>query len=111
MLLCLFAVISSWAQNPAALKSPAKASSAIVTAQAQFNRGDLTTAESSVWSVLSSNPNDEQALALLGMIRGRQQRYPEAEVLFGRVLQLNPKSVVAHTQLASALAAQVALVA
>ena len=106
MLLCLCAVLSAWAQNPPAIKSPAKASSAVVTAQAQFNRGDLAAAESSVWSVLSSNPNDEQALTLLGMIRGRQQRYPEAEVLFGRVVQLNPKSVVAHTQLASALAAQ-----
>jgi tetratricopeptide (TPR) repeat protein len=105
MLLCLFAV-STWGQNPPALKPPAKANSATVTAQAQFKRGDLAAAESSVWFVLSSNPNDEQALTLLGMIRGRQQRYPEAEVLFGRVLQLNPKSVVAHTQLASALAAQ-----
>src|SRR5438477_4743240 len=40
------------------------------------------------------------------MIRGRQQRYAEAEALFGRVLQLNSKSVVARTQLANVLAAQ-----
>ena len=105
ILLGLCAAISAWAQNPAAQKSSAKASST-VSAQAQFKRGDLAAAESSVWSVLSSNPNDEQALTLLGMIRGEQQRYAEAEVLFGRVVQLNPKSVVARTHLASALAAQ-----
>src|SRR2546430_9535879 len=103
MLLGLCAAISAWAQTPAAQKSSAKASST-VSAQAQFKRGDLAAAESSVWSVLSSNPNDEQALTLLGMIRGEQHRYAEAEVLFGRVVQLNPKSVVARTHLANALA-------
>jgi len=40
------------------------------------------------------------------MIRGRQQRYAEAEALFGRVLQLNSKSGIARTQLANVLAAQ-----
>jgi tetratricopeptide (TPR) repeat protein len=103
LLLSVCGVISTWAQNPAAQKS---SGTATVSAQAQFNRGDLTAAESSVWSVLSSNPNDEQALTLLGMIRNRQQRYAEAEVLFGRVLQLKPKSVGARTQLANVLASQ-----
>jgi len=99
------AAIGSWAQDPATQKSSGKASST-ASAQAQFKRGDLAAAESSLWSVLSSNPNDEPALTLLGMIRGRQQRYAEAEALFGRVLQLNSKSVVARTQLANVLAAQ-----
>src|SRR5437588_7928716 len=105
ILLGFCAAIGTWAQTPAAQKSSANASST-VSAQAQFNSGDLTTAESSLWSVLSSNPNDEQALTLLGMIRGRQQRYAEAEALFGRVLRLNSKSVVARSQLANVLAAQ-----
>jgi superkiller protein 3 len=43
---------------------------------------------------------------MLGIVRGRQQRYPEAEALFRRVLQLDPKSVVASRNLAGALLAQ-----
>ena len=43
---------------------------------------------------------------MLGIIRGRQQRYAEAEALFRRVAQLNPKSLTAVHNLAGALLAQ-----
>ena len=43
---------------------------------------------------------------MLGVVRGRQQRYGEAEALFRRVLQLNPTSIVASRNLAGALLAQ-----
>jgi len=45
-------------------------------------------------------------LTLLGIVRGRQKRYAEAEALFRRVLQLDQKSPVAHRNLAEALIAQ-----
>jgi superkiller protein 3 len=83
-----------------------KKKDALVQARAQFARGELQSAEASVWAVLASNPDQEQALALLGSIRVRQERYSEAEALFRRVLQIDPKSVPAHQGLGSALAAE-----
>jgi superkiller protein 3 len=93
----------SWAQKPV---PPSKSAATISTAKAQFDRGDLGSVESTLWSVLGSDPNNEQALILLGVVRGRQQRYAEAEALFRRVLQLNPKSIFASRNLAGALLAQ-----
>jgi superkiller protein 3 len=72
----------------------------------KLSHGDLAGAEASLWNVLGSNPNDEEALTLLGVIRGRQHRFPEAEALFRRVLQINPQSAVAHRDLGSALVEQ-----
>src|SRR6266571_8433906 len=106
LLLCLCGVIDAWAQKPSVQMSPTHTSSTFATAKAQVARGDLQNAESSLWSVLSLNPNDKEALTLLGIIRGRQQRYPEAESLFRRLLQIDPKSLVAHRNLARALVAQ-----
>jgi len=91
----------AWAQ-----KSPAKPRSPIAAAQAQLASGDLQGAESTLWTVLSSNPNHEEALTLLGIVRGHQHRYAEAETLFRKVLQLNSKSVAGHRHLATALVAQ-----
>src|SRR5256885_14571111 len=68
----------------------------LADAQSQLARGKLDDAETSLWTVLTINPNDEKALALLGTIRSRQQRYPEAEALFRRVLQINLNSVAGH---------------
>jgi tetratricopeptide (TPR) repeat protein len=75
-------------------------------ARAQFARGELQAAETSLWNVLNANPDQEQALLLLATIRGRQQRYPEAEALFRRVLQIDANSALAHRGLGSALAAE-----
>jgi tetratricopeptide (TPR) repeat protein len=93
----------SWAQSVAPLsKSPTW----LTTTRSQLEHGDLGSAESTLWDVLGSEPTNEQALTLLGVVRGRQQRYAEAEALFRRVLQLNPKSIVASRNLAGALLAQ-----
>jgi tetratricopeptide (TPR) repeat protein len=86
--------------------TPARKATLINEAQAQLKHDDLAGAEKTLWSVLSSDPNNEEALTMLGIIRGRQQRYAEAETLFRRVLQLNPKSVVAYRNLVSALVSQ-----
>jgi tetratricopeptide (TPR) repeat protein len=66
----------------------------------------LDGAEKTLWTVLSSDPNQPEALTLLGIVRGRQKRYAEAEALFRRVLQLEPTSLLAHRNLASTLIAQ-----
>ena len=86
--------------------SASKAVSSLSTAKAQLENGDLESGEKTLWSILSSEPNDEPALTMLGVVRARQQRYAEAEALFRRVLQLNPKSIVASKDLATALLAQ-----
>ncbi|HEV2697691.1 MAG TPA: tetratricopeptide repeat protein, partial [Terriglobales bacterium] len=49
--------------------------------------------------MLSSEPNNADALLLLGMIRNEQRRFAEAETLFDRVLQLDPNSAKAHVSL------------
>ncbi len=95
------AILSSQAWATAA-----KPSSPTSIAKSQLDAGDIEAAEKTLWGVLSSEPTNEPALLLLGTIRVRQQRYPEAEALFRRVLQLNPKSIAASRSLASCLAAQ-----
>jgi tetratricopeptide (TPR) repeat protein len=82
------------------------ANSPLATAKAQLDHDDLEASEKSIWTVLSSAPDDPEALTLLGIVRGRQNRFAEAEALFRRALQLNPKAVVASRNLASALLAQ-----
>jgi tetratricopeptide (TPR) repeat protein len=86
--------------------SAAKSASPLSTAKAQLDRGNIDSAERVLWSILASEPANERALTMLGVVRGRQQRYAEAEALFRRVLQLNPKSIVASRNLAGALLAQ-----
>ena len=110
LLLCIAAVCVSYhvkAQVPGgAPKSAGKQSDALAKARARLARGNLQDAEASLWVILSGHPDHEQALALLADIRIRQQRYAEAEALFGRVLQINPKSAPAHRGLANALGAE-----
>ncbi|MBI3474365.1 MAG: tetratricopeptide repeat protein [Acidobacteria bacterium] len=103
----LSVAMTSWAQKASPASRPAaSAGTPLANAKAQIDRGNLDAAEETLWSVLGSEPSNEQALTLLGVVRGRQQRYAEAEALFRRVLQLNPKSIVASRNLAGALLAQ-----
>ncbi len=109
LLLLALAVFSLCASPSArAQKTVPRSMSAspLSTAKAQLARGDLDSVESTLWSILASEPANEQALIMLGVVRGRQQRYAEAEALFRRVLQLNPRSIVASRNLAGALLAQ-----
>lgn len=97
------------AQAQTAATSTARSSSssaAMNEAKSKLAHGDVTGAEASLWNVLGANPNDEEALTLLGAIRGRQHRFAEAEALFRRVLQINPQSVAALRGLGSALVEQ-----
>jgi len=84
-------------------KKTLEANSPLSTARAEVKRGNISAAEKIVWDALSSNPNEESALTLLGTIREKQKRYAEAEALFRRSIQLNPKSIEASKHLASVL--------
>src|ERR1700732_2216784 len=55
-------------------------SSPLATAKAALAKGDLDGADKTLLSLLSSEPNNQEGLLLLGVLRGRQQRYSEAEV-------------------------------
>jgi tetratricopeptide (TPR) repeat protein len=102
---CLLWVVS-FSGHSAFSQTSKAAASPLAVAQAEIAAGRLDTAEQNLWTVLSSNPNQTEALILLGVIRGRQKRPQEAEALLRRALQLDPTSVLAHRNLASALIAQ-----
>ena len=89
-----------------AKSASAKPASPLAAAKAQLDRGDLESGEKALWGILSTEPTNQEALTLLGIVRGRQGRYGEAEALFRRVLELNPKSIAASRNLAGALLAQ-----
>jgi len=97
---------TTFSQNTSVKSGSSKSVSALVTANAEISKGELGRAEEKLWAVLSSDPNQPEALTLLGIIRGRQKRYAESEALLRRVLQLDPNSVAAHRNLANVLSAQ-----
>jgi tetratricopeptide (TPR) repeat protein len=100
---CICATVFS--QNTS-VKPGSKSGSALLTAKAEISKGELVRAEEKLWTLLSSDPNQPEALTLLGIIRARQKRYAEAEALLHRALQLDSKSVAAHRNLANVLSAQ-----
>ena len=107
LLVLALTVFSLCLCSPAQKTAPAsKSVSPMSTAKTQLDQGNIDSAESTLWTVLAVEPDNQQALLMLGIVRARQERYPEAEALFRRVLQLDPKSVVASRNLAGALLAQ-----
>jgi tetratricopeptide (TPR) repeat protein len=84
----------------------ARSVTSLDTAKANVDRGNLDAAEQTLWGILGAQPDNEKALTLLGVVRSREQRFAEAESLFRRVLQLNPKSLPAIRNLAGTLVAQ-----
>jgi len=103
-LCCAFPASSQIRKDPTA--DAGKKQDPLAKARSLFAQGDLAGAETSLWTVLSANPDQEQALTLLGNIRGRQGRYPEAEALFRRALQINANSLLAHEGLGRVLIAE-----
>lgn len=68
-----------------------------------INQGELTQADALLNSVLNAAPNDADALNLLGVVRARQDRTPEAERLFRRALASSPSHLGAHINLGELL--------
>ncbi len=60
---------------------------------------NLKGAESELQSVLRASPGEYRALDLLGVIRVLQQREPEAQDLFNRVVEINPSFASGHAHL------------
>jgi tetratricopeptide (TPR) repeat protein len=61
--------------------------------------GKLDQAESDLETVLKTNPNEYRVLNMLGMVKAQQQRNPEAEAIFKRVIRQKPDFVSAHVNL------------
>ena len=59
-------------------------------AYAEIKRGELGKAEKEFQAELKANPNDAQALAGLGLVRLREQRFGEARDYLERALKLAP---------------------
>ena len=89
--------------QPAASASNASAINRISSA---VDHGDLEHAESDLWVLLGRHPNQAEALNLLGIIRGKQQRYAEAEALFRRTIALQKDFLGAYLNLAATHRAQ-----
>src|ERR1017187_9732318 len=53
--------------------------------------GKVAEAEAGWRALLSSQPNDSEAYAHLGLLEARQEHYKEALVLYRKALSLNPK--------------------
>jgi tetratricopeptide (TPR) repeat protein len=92
--------------KPAPRKAASSKPSPLARAQEELAHGHLQAAEDAAWKILADSPDNQDALTLLGIIRGQQQRYPEAESLFVKVVGLNPASAPARLNLANALLAQ-----
>src|SRR6266699_2295418 len=60
--------------------------------QALVDRGQVDVAEKQLWEMVVREPENAAAINLLGIIRTRQKRYPEAEALFKRVLVITTDS-------------------
>jgi tetratricopeptide (TPR) repeat protein len=102
LLVALIASKTAWAEH--AVKP--SADSALTQAERSLAKHDLAGAESSVWTILNSDPNNARALVLLGVIRDQQQRYSEAEAVLEKAQQLAPKSAEARIYLGKTYLAQ-----
>ncbi len=60
-------------------------------AYADLKQGKVAAAERQFLSELKDNPNDPQALAGLGLVRLRQERFAEARDLLGRAIRAAPE--------------------
>jgi tetratricopeptide (TPR) repeat protein len=70
------------------------------------DRGQVDAAEKQLWEIVVREPENAPAINLLGVIRTRQKRFPEAEALFKRVLTIAPDFVGAYRNLGELYALQ-----
>ena len=64
-----------------------------------IHRDQLPAAEQQLWNELSAHPDEVWALQLMGELRARQKRNPEAEALFHRVVKLDASNLSAQRNL------------
>lgn len=75
-------------------------------AQLFLKRGDPEGAEDRLRTYLIFEPNNLQALTILGEILYRSRKYNDAELIFRKQLSINPKEAAVYNNLSSALAKQ-----
>ena len=98
----------AWAPPAAAFAAPQAATSSqnIKRIQYLIDHGQVDAAEKQLWEMITSEPENAPAINLLGEIRSRQKRFPEAEALFKRVLAIKPGFVPANRNLGQLYALQ-----
>jgi tetratricopeptide (TPR) repeat protein len=85
---------------PAAMLVADENSQKVSRATTLIRTGKLDEAEGVLWEVLSRDPENAQALNLLGAIRLRQKRFAESETLLRRATSLAPEFLPACLNLA-----------
>jgi tetratricopeptide (TPR) repeat protein len=84
----------------------AASSGSLKEIQGLVDRGQVDAAEKQLWEIVVREPENAPAINLLGVIRTRQKRFPEAEALFKRVLTIAPDFVGAYRNLGELYALQ-----
>jgi tetratricopeptide (TPR) repeat protein len=85
---------------PAAILAADEDSQKVSRATTLIRTGKLDEAEGVLWEVLSRDPENAQALNLLGGVRLRQKRFAESETLLRRATSLAPEFLPAYLSLA-----------
>ena len=75
-------------------------------AYSQLDKGNVSDAEEKVKTVLVFEPDNAEALSLLGKIYYLQHKYNEAELVFRKQVKLNKKSASAYNNLGQVLLKQ-----
>lgn len=68
-----------------------------------LNRGELVAAEAALDGVLAENPEEADALQLMGILRRAQNRTEEAEAFYRRSIAANPSLPQVHNNLGNLL--------
>ena len=75
----------------------------LLAAQKAHGAGDFQTAERLYRKALAQQPNNFDALNLLGVVRAQQGQYQEAKLLIAKAVALNPRHVGALSNLGNVL--------
>ncbi|MGO9336723.1 MAG: tetratricopeptide repeat protein [Terracidiphilus sp.] len=116
-LILLFTTLTAFAQEPAqpaaapapsarAAAAPPEAFQQVTDAEAAIGKSDWKTAETGLNHYLAQNPSDARALFDAGYVADAEDRPADAESLYRRAIDADPKSFEAHLSLGLLLARQ-----
>jgi tetratricopeptide (TPR) repeat protein len=94
-------VVAAVGSCAGAFAAPQAATSALSLKRIKdlVDRGEVDAAEKRLWEIVEHEPENAPAINVLGTIRMRQRRFPEAEALFKRVLMITPEFAAAYRDL------------
>jgi len=101
MTLGLILMAAAIASSATAIAAPQATNNSqnIKRIQYLIDHGQVDAAEKQLWEIITREPENASAINLLGAIRTRQKRFPEAEALFKRVLAIKPDFVSSYRSL------------